>query len=84
MDKQISNIIFIKNRPLQLEGYLANLYRHFPTELIQTYILYKPQLFDQQYQQLFAELLPEPKLSHHLYAGESQKHNRSNQCGKNL
>jgi len=53
MDKQISNIIFTKNRPLQLEGYLESLYRCFPIELIQTYIIYKPELFNDEYQQLF-------------------------------
>jgi len=53
MSKQITNIVFTKNRPLQLEGYLESLYRHFPQELFQTYVLYKPELFGQQYQQLF-------------------------------
>ena len=53
MNKQISNIVFTKNRPLQLEGYLESLYRHFRRESIQTYVLYKPELFGQQYQQLF-------------------------------
>jgi len=49
----ISNIVFTKNRPLQLEGYLESLYRHFPQELFRTYIIYKPELFGEQYQQLF-------------------------------
>ncbi len=53
MDKKISNIVFTKNRSLQLEGYLEGLYRNFPEELIQTYILYKQELFDNEYQQLF-------------------------------
>ena len=53
MDKKISNIVFTKNRPLQFEGYLEGLYRNFPEELIQTYILYKQELFDNEYQQLF-------------------------------
>ena len=53
MDKQISNIVFTKNRPLQLEGYLDSLYRNFKEELIQTYILYKQELFDDEYQQVF-------------------------------
>jgi hypothetical protein len=53
MEKLISNIVFTKNRPLQLEGYLRSLYRHNQHELIQTYILYKPELFDEEYQQLF-------------------------------
>ena len=49
----ISNIIFTKNRPLQLEAYLESLYKHFPAELIQTYIIYKEELFSEQYNQLF-------------------------------
>jgi len=53
MDKEITNIVFTKNRPLQLEGYLESLYRHFSQELFQTYILYKSELFSEQYQQLF-------------------------------
>lgn len=53
MNKQITNIVFTKNRPLQFEGYLESLYRHFPQELFQTYVLYKPELFNEQYQQLF-------------------------------
>ncbi len=56
MSKQITNIVFTKNRPLQLEGYIESLYRHFPQELLQTYIIYKPALFGQQYQQLFQKL----------------------------
>ena len=55
MEKMISNIVFTKNRPLQLEGYLDSLYKHFPAELIQTYVLYKQQVFGQQYQQVFRE-----------------------------
>jgi hypothetical protein len=55
MGKQISNIVFTKNRPLQLDGYLKSLYRNFKEELIQTYILYKQELFDKQYQQVFSE-----------------------------
>lgn len=54
MEKMISNIVFTKNRPLQLDGYLQGLYRHFPAELIQTYILYKPELFEEEYKQLFS------------------------------
>ena len=53
VNKQITNIVFTKNRPLQLEGYLESFYRHFPQELFQTYVLYKPELFGKQYQQLF-------------------------------
>lgn len=53
--KMISNIVFTKNRPLQLHGYLESLYRHFPADLIQTYILWKVELFTEQYEQLFKE-----------------------------
>jgi hypothetical protein len=55
MRKEISNIVFTKNRPLQLDGYLTSLYKHFPQKLLQTYIIYKPELFDNEYQQLFQE-----------------------------
>ncbi len=51
----ISNIVFTKNRPLQLEAYLESLYRYFPQELIQTYIIYKRELFEEEYQQLFSK-----------------------------
>ena len=53
MGKPISNIVFTKNRPLQLAGYLESLYRYFPAELVQSFILYKPELFENEYQQLF-------------------------------
>ena len=49
----ISNIVFTKNRPLQLEAYLQSLYRYFPQGLIRTYIIYKVELFDEQYELLF-------------------------------
>lgn len=55
MLKKISNIVFTKNRPLQLEAYLRSLYRFFPKEHIQTYIIYKPQLFETEYQLLFKQ-----------------------------
>jgi len=53
MQKMISNIVFTKNRPLQLEAYLESLYRYFPRELIQTYIIYKREIFEEEYQQLW-------------------------------
>ena len=53
--KIISNIVFTKNRPLQLDGYLESLYRYFPAELIQTYVLYKQELFEEQYRQFFSK-----------------------------
>lgn len=53
MPKMISNIVFTKNRPLQLEAYLESLYRHFPQEIIHTYVIYKVELFDEQYELVF-------------------------------
>jgi len=53
MKKMISNIVFTKNRPLQLDAYIESLYRYFPSELIQMHIIYKAELFDEEYQQLF-------------------------------
>ena len=53
MAKAISNIIFSMNRPLQLEAYLASLYRHMPKESIQNYVIYKVNLFDEQYRRVF-------------------------------
>jgi hypothetical protein len=49
----ITNIVFTKNRPLQLDAYLRSLHKHLLARLLQTRILYKPELFDQQYQDLF-------------------------------
>lgn len=53
MSETISSIVFTKNRPLQLEGYLESLHRHIPPELIRTYIIYKEDLFDEQYSTVF-------------------------------
>lgn len=53
MNKVISNIVFTRNRPLQLEGYLESLYRYFPAKLFQTYVLYKVELFEEEYELLF-------------------------------
>jgi len=53
MSKTISNIVFTRNRPLQLDAYLESLHRHLPPEKIQTYIIYKVELFDKQYCELF-------------------------------
>lgn len=49
MQKTISNIVFTKNRPLQLEAYLESLYRYFPSANIKTHIIYKAELFSQEY-----------------------------------
>ena len=51
----VSNIVFTKNRPLQLDAYLESLYRYFASELIKTYILYKVELFEEEYTQLFSK-----------------------------
>ena len=53
MKKRIGNIVFTKNRPLQLDAYLHSLYRSLPSQLIQTYIIYKVELFEQEYESLF-------------------------------
>lgn len=53
MNKMISNIVFTRNRPLQLEGYLESLYRYFPAKLFQTYVLCKEELFEEEYELLF-------------------------------
>jgi len=45
MEKRIGHIVFTKNRPLQLHGYLESLYRFFPAERMQTCILWKEELF---------------------------------------
>lgn len=51
--KIITNIVFTKNRPLQLEGYLESFYRFMPKENVATYILYKEELFGEQYEEVF-------------------------------
>ena len=52
-EKIISNIVFTRNRPLQLDAYLESLFRYFPKRHIRTYILYKVELFEEEYEQLF-------------------------------
>jgi len=49
----VSNIVFTKNRPLQLQAYLESLYKYFPEQIIKTYIIYKVELFSEQYEALF-------------------------------
>lgn len=53
MSRMITNIVFTRNRPLQLDAYLESLYRHFGTEYIQTYVIYKVELFSEEYESLF-------------------------------
>ena len=55
MQKQITNIVFTKNRPMQLHGYLEGLRRVLSGELIRTVILYKPELFDAEYEYCFSQ-----------------------------
>lgn len=55
MNKMISNIVFTKNRPLQLHAYIESLYRYLPSELIQTYVVYKAELFGEEYDRLFRQ-----------------------------
>lgn len=55
MNKQITHIVFSKNRPLQLEGYLRSLYKYLPEALMQTVIIYKPELFEQEYNSVFSK-----------------------------
>lgn len=55
MNKKITNIVFTKNRPLQLEGYLRSLYKYFPQSLMQTVIIYKRELFEQEYDSVFSK-----------------------------
>lgn len=53
MRERIANIVFSKNRPLQLEGYLRSLYRYWPEALMQTVVVYKPELFEHEYGSVF-------------------------------
>jgi hypothetical protein len=57
MNKAVTNIVFTKNRPLQLEAYLRSMYQHFPAELMQTYVIYKKSddgEFANEYQAVFS------------------------------
>lgn len=49
----ISNIVFTKNRPLQLDAYLTSLHRFFPMGISKIYVLYKVELFEKEYEKLF-------------------------------
>jgi len=53
MEKMISNIVFTKNRPLQFEAYLESLYKCLNPEIIQTYVIYKVDLFAKEYEEIF-------------------------------
>lgn len=55
MREGITNIVFTKNRPLQLEGYLRSLRRYLPAALMRTVIIYKAGLFESEYDEVFNE-----------------------------
>ena len=55
MTIMITSIVFTKNRPLQLEAYLRSRRRFFPEGINKTYIIYKVELFGDEYDQIFAE-----------------------------
>lgn len=52
---KLTNIVFTRNRPLQLEGYLESFYRFIPSDSIITYILYKEELFNDEYEEVFSK-----------------------------
>jgi hypothetical protein len=53
--RPLSNIVFTRNRPLQLAGYLESFLRHMGSAVERVYILYKRELFEAEYAQVFAE-----------------------------
>jgi len=53
--KKLTNIVFTRNRPLQFEGYLRSFYGFLPREITQTIVIYKKDLFDEQYQGIFRQ-----------------------------
>lgn len=55
MAPKITNIVFSINRPMQLDAYLTSLYRCFNAKNFQTIVLWKPQKFTPEYEQLFAK-----------------------------
>jgi len=52
---KITSIVFTKDRPLQLEAYLESLFRYFPQNKIDTYVLYKAGEFDREYNQVWTK-----------------------------
>jgi hypothetical protein len=56
MTAKITNIVFTMNRPLQLHAYLKSLYEAFgDASLFKTVIIYKPELFKEEYERVFSE-----------------------------
>lgn len=51
----ITNIVFSRNRPLQLAGYLESLQRHFPMQSMNVVIMYRPDRFEDEYQAVFRD-----------------------------
>ena len=53
MSNKITNIVFTRNRPLQLEAYLESFLGHMGNAVGRVYILYKQDLFESEYEQVF-------------------------------
>jgi hypothetical protein len=54
MTTPLTNIVFTRNRPLQLAGYLESFLRHMGPAVQNVYILYKRDRFGPEYEQVFA------------------------------
>ncbi|MEJ2701036.1 MAG: hypothetical protein P8Z79_01195 [Sedimentisphaerales bacterium] len=50
---KLTNIVFTRNRPLQLEAYLRSFHRFYPEGAFNTIILHRVDLFGEQYEELF-------------------------------
>jgi len=50
----LTNVTFTKNRPMQLDGYLRSFHRFFPAAQVQTYVIYKVELFNREYESVFS------------------------------
>ncbi len=55
MTKPLTNIVFTRNRPLQLAGYLESFLRHMGSAVETIFILYKKDLFAAEYERVFQE-----------------------------
>ncbi len=53
-EKKITTIVFTRNRPMQLHGYLESIHRFLPTGTMDIRILYKPDRFGKEYEMCFA------------------------------
>jgi len=54
-NKLITNVVFTRNRPLQLDGYLRSLRKFFPADQVQVYIIYKVERFGEEYESVFSQ-----------------------------